>query len=529
MKFLSFGLVLLLTLFNHGAFSQRSKAADGSLLKVKVTGGVIEGDEAGGIRSFKGIPYAQPPVGELRWRAPQPVKGWKGVLSTKKFGPKPMQSLSYSDMISRSEGMSEDCLYLNVWTPAGPAGDGLPVLVYFHGGGFVCGDGSEVRYDGESMAGKGIVMVTVNYRLGVFGFLAHPELSREASYHASGNYGLLDQLAALNWVHENIAAFGGDPSKVTIAGQSAGSISVSIQMASPLAKGLFRSAIGESGSVLGAFSPLSLADAEQNGVKFEGTAGAGSLAGLRKMPAKELLDLSTRPGGAYRTGPVIDRYFLPDSPQVIYSRGKQSDIPLLAGWTSAEIGYNGVLGKDAPTVENFKKAVQGLYGERAPDLLKVYSAPQDEDVPQVAAELAGDRFIAYSTWKWIDIHGKTNGFPVYRYLYAHPLPEAGTSAETKAKAFRGAPHSSDIAYALGNLRLIKNLPWTANDYKVSETMQGFFANFIKTGNPNGPGLPQWYGLQSSIPKVMVIDTESRSEPEKYQNRYLLLNQLNNNK
>ncbi len=264
-------------------------------LQVKTAHGILEGTYDSGIRIFRGVPFAQPPVGELRWKAPQPVQRWEGVKKADTFGPRAMQRPIFSDMNFRSDGVSEDCLYLNVWTPANSADERLPVLVYFYGGGFIAGDGSEYRYDGESMARRGIVALTVNYRLNVFGFFAHPELTKESPNQASGNYGLLDQAAALQWVHENIAAFGGDPDKVTIAGESAGSFSVSAQMASPLSKDLIAGAIGESGSLLGSSRTTTLAEAEQAGVQFAKMIDAPSLAALRSLPADSLLKATANP------------------------------------------------------------------------------------------------------------------------------------------------------------------------------------------------------------------------------------------
>src|SRR5258708_4737217 len=256
--------IMVALLGMHAGYTQGDKP--GAPL-AKTSNGVLEGVvEASGIRSFKGIPLAEPPVGTLRFREPQPVHNWKGVRKAAAFGPRAMQLPLFSDMNFRSNGMSEDCLYLNVWTPAKSAKEKLPVLVYFYGGGFVAGDGSEPRYDGESMAAKGIVTITVNYRLGVFGFMAHPELTRESPHHASGNYALLDQSAALKWVQQNIAAFGGDPKRVTIAGESAGSSSVSAQMASPLSKNLIDGAIGESGSPINpTLAPVPRSEGEQTG------------------------------------------------------------------------------------------------------------------------------------------------------------------------------------------------------------------------------------------------------------------------
>ncbi len=492
--------------------------------QAKTANGILQGvTEVSGVVSYKGVPFAQPPVGDLRWKEPQVPLSWKGVRKADHFGPQAMQRAIYSDMMFRSDGKSEDCLYLNVWTPAKSPIEKLAVLVYFYGGGLNAGDGSEYRYDGEALAKKGIITVTVNYRLGIFGFLAHPELTAESPHHASGNYGLMDQHAALVWVKKNIAAFGGDPNKVTIAGESAGSMSVCGQIASPLSKGLFVGGIGESGSFLGNLSPVPLADAEARGVKFATSINAKSLADLRKIPADTLLKLSAR--GGFPT--TIDGYFLPESPQAIFSTGRQMDVPLLAGWNTAEVGAGNVLGRAEPTIENYKAAVQRLYGDRADDILKVYNPATDADVLQVATDLSSDRFIAYATWKFIDLHSKTNGHPVYRYLFAKKRPVMANAPAGTVDHSIGAAHASDIEYALGNLSTNKVYAWTADDYKASETMQNYFVNFVKTGNPNGAGLPTWYGLQSSIPKVMVIDTESKSQPEKNAKRYVVMDSFYN--
>src|SRR5258708_3540418 len=511
----------------HAGYTQGDKP--GAPL-AKTSNGVLEGVvEASGIRSFKGIPFAEPPVGTLRFREPQPVHNWKGVRKAAAFGPRAMQLPLFSDMNFRSNGMSEDCLYLNVWTPAKSSREKLPVLVYFYGGGFVGGDGSEYRYDGESLATKGIVTVTVNYRLGIFGFLSHPDLTKESAHHSSGNYGLLDQHAALMWVQQNIAAFGGDPKQVTIGGESAGAISVSAQMASSLSKGLFAGAIGESGALVGNIKPVALADAEQNGIAFATRSGK-SLADLRAMPATELLDATK----ASHFPIVIDGYFLPQSPLEIFRTGTQTAVPLLAGWNSAESNYRALLGGDEPTVENYDKAVRKIYNDKADEALAQYKAATVEEVRQAATDLATDRFIAFSTWKWIDLHTKTSGKPVYRYLYAHPRPaevgaagagadaaKGGATATVKAPA-TGAGHSWEIEYALGNLKTNKVYAWTADDDKVSETMEAFFANFIKTGDPNGQGLPSWTPMQATGSQVMVIDVNTRSEAEQHAERYRFL-------
>ncbi len=512
--------------------------------RVKISTGVLEGTgpQSDGVREFKGIPYADPPVGNLRWAPPAPAKNWSGVRNASQFGPRCMQLALFGDMGFRSNGMSEDCLYLNVWTPAKSPRERLPVLVYFFGGGFMAGDGSEPRYDGESMAAKGIVSLTVNYRLGVFGFMAHPELTKDSPHHASGDWALLDQRAALEWVKRNIAAFGGDPNRITIAGESAGSIAVSAQMASPLSRNLIAGAIGESGSILGALSAAPLAEAEEQGVKFQKLAGADSLAALRAMSAQQILDLLSKPGGP-RFSPDIDGYFFPESPYKIFESGQQAHVPLLAGWNSEESNARSILGREAPTLENYKKAVQRLYGPHADAILKEYAAATDDDVLQAATDLASDRFIAFSTWKWIDLCAQTGGKPVYRYYYSHPRPkmnpEMGNATAGLAGGVirdgrggappppaRGAVHSSEIEYAMGNLSTNKVYAWTPDDYKISTLMEQYFADFVKTGNPNGPNLPEWPPVNAGGPaKFLHIDVETRAETEQHRGRDLLMDKL----
>jgi para-nitrobenzyl esterase len=507
--------------------------------RVKTDNGIIEGitEKSSGIRTFKGIPFAEPPVGDLRWKPPAPARKWTGVRKGDRFGPRCMQRAIFSDMVFRSNGISEDCLYLNVWTSAKSGNERMPVLVYFYGGGFVAGDGSEPRYEGESMARKGVVAVTVNYRLGVFGFFAHPELTKESPQHASGNYGLLDQYAALRWVQKNIAAFGGDPKRVTIAGESAGSISVSAQMASPLSKNLIAGAIGESGSIIGALSAVPLADGEQTGLKFAASLGnseAPSLAALRSMPAEQLLEATAKPGLA-RFTPTVDGYFFPKAPAEIYAAGEQARVPLLAGSNSEESGYFAILGREQPTVENYRKALQRFYNDKADEIFKLYPASNETEVMDAAQDLAGDRFIGYSTWKWMDLATRTGGKPTYYYLYAHPRPamrtetgNAGGGSGSQATANqrprpRGAVHSAEIEYAMGNLDSNQVYAWTSDDYKVSKVMQEYFANFIKTGNPNGPGLPNWPAFDKA--QRMIIDVNTRAERENVRARYEFLNQF----
>lgn len=515
---------------------QPSFAAD----RVKTANGILESTDApkDGVRSFKGIPFGQPPVGDLRWREPQPVKNWNGVRKADQFGPRCMQRTSPgADYWFRSTGMSEDCLYLNVWTPAKSGTEKLPVLVYIFGGGFQNGDGSEPRYDGENMARKGMVAVSVNYRTNIFGFFVHPELTKESPHHAAGNYGLLDQVAALRWVRKNIAAFGGDPERVTVAGESAGSISVSALMASPLSRGLMAGAIGESGAMISSLPPQPLADAEQNGVKFGAAAGANTLAALRAMTAEQIQEAVTKVQGL-RFSTALDGYFLPKPLTAIFEAGEQAKIPLLAGSNTQEQSARSVLGGGDPTPETLANAIRKLYGDKADGILRVYAATTTDQVYEAATHLASARFISHSTWKWTELQMKTGGKPVYRYLYARPRPAYLGMPDQPAPAAGGAPsgpgaqqpsgprgasHSAEIQYAMGNLDLDKRYSWEPADREVSKAMQAYFVNFIKTGNPNGPGLPEWptYRADSNYQR-MRIDVESHAEPETYRARYLAL-------
>lgn len=538
LKRLSLQILLLIIPF----FSKAQQAENQNAFPVQITisSGIVEGefDIKTNIQSFKGIPFAQPPVGDLRWKAPQPVTSWNSVKQTKKFGPRAIQSNVFGDMGFRSDGMSEDCLYLNVWSPAKSADEKLPVLVYFYGGGFAAGDGSESRYDGENMAKKGIVTLTVNYRLGIWGFFSHPELTKESPNHASGNYGLLDQNAALKWVQANISKFGGDPKRVTIAGESAGSIAVSAQMASPLSKGLIAGAIGESGgSIFPTLAPIPLAQAEKTGLEFAQKIGAPSLKDLRSMSTLELYQKSLGTSlGVFKT--TIDGYFLTKTLPETFEAKQQAMVPLLLGWNSEEMTYRALTaGKDI-TNEIYIQKVKELYGNKADEVLKLYPVGTPEVTEQSATDLAGDRFIAYSTWKWFDLHRKNSTQPVYRYYYAHPRPEmrdksleaglAGgvikkNSNTPKTPIPKGAVHSAEIEYAMGNLDGNKDYAWTEADYSVSETMMNYFANFIKTGNPNGEKLPVWQmAKEEEKPEVMIIDLMSKSKKAENDARYLFL-------
>lgn len=484
---------------------------------VRTADGAVQGITLpSGVRAFRGVPFAAPPVRALRWRPPQPAAHWQGVRLADRFSNQCMQARVFSDMMFRNAGVSEDCLYLNVWEPANArAGSALPVLVYFFGGGFVAGDGSEFRYDGESLARRGIVVVTISYRLGIFGFFVHPELTAESPQHASGDYGLMDQTAALRWVRANIAAFGGDPGKVTIAGESAGSMSVSAQMASPLARRLFARAIGESGALFSSSGPMPTREqTEQRGVEFAQLVGAPSLAALRGLSAAELLEMSSRQG-APRFGTIVDGYFFPQSPAEIYAAGHQARVPLLAGWNSEESSWRSLTARP-PAPDSARAVLARVFGEHAAEAAPLYPARDSAEAMQSLTDLASDRFIAYSTWKWLDVHAATSGQPVYRYLYARPRPGA-----------QGAVHSAEIEYALGNLATNKVYAWTPDDEKVSSFMESYFANFITRGDPNGAGLPTWpvgtVDAKGGVQRLR-IDVEPRAEAEP-RARYRFLDQV----
>jgi para-nitrobenzyl esterase len=539
MKFTLLYLTLLLAIVP--VFAQKAPQA-------KVAQGTLQGTTLpSGIANYRGIPFAQPPVGNLRWKAPLPAKSWTGVRKADTFGNNAMQKPVFGDMDFRAPAMSEDCLYLNVWTTAKKATEKLPVLVYFYGGGFVAGDGSENRYDGESLAQNGIVTVTLNYRLGIFGFFAHPELTAESPNHASGNYGLLDQNAALVWVKENIAAFGGDPDKITIAGESAGSISVCAQMVSPLSKHLIAGAIGQSGGMINpTLDAVPLASQEKHGTEFGTKVNAASLAALRAIPAETLLDEASKPG-AFNTKAVVDGYFLPKLPSEILAAGEQANVPLLAGWTSAEMPYQAFMQGQYPNPENYKAKVLAKYGDKAPEVLTLYPGTTEAEVIASATALASDNFIVYSTWKWLDLHRMTTSQPVYAYIFSKARPpmkselgnvktglaggiikDDGAKKESNKMpdALSGAAHASDIEYLLGNLATNKIFEWTADDYKASELGEAYFANFIKTGNPNGKKLTNWPASKKETRMtIMELNTTAYTFAEPNRARYTFLGLL----
>lgn len=484
-----------------------SKAAE----PVRVDGGMLAGSASADskIRIYKGIPFAAPPVGKLRWTAPVAAASWSGVRDATEFGARCMQSPIFSDMVFRDKGPSEDCLYLNVWTPANSTSARLPVMVWIYGGGYRAGAASEPRQDGEELAKKGVVVVNFNYRLGIFGFFAHADLAKESIHNATGNYGLLDQVAALQWVQKNIAAFGGDPANVTVFGESAGSFSVSNVIASPLGKGLFVRAIGESGALLGRrHESISLAATEEADAKFAQSAlGTTTLEALRAKPAEELRVAELNAKDVH-FGPDIDGYYLPEDPAAIYASGKQAHVPLLAGWNANEGSYKTIFGKAQPTAENFITWAHAHYGDQADALLKVFPAKTDAEAKQSAGELASADFIGYSTWKWIQMQLATSGAPVYRYRF-EDAPPAATGSEGES---RGAYHSAEIEFVFEALNS-KALPWRPEDRKLSDQMSSYWTNFAKTGDPNGEGLPMWPAYRSSDGyQVMHLGADLHAAP-----------------
>ena len=499
-------------------------ATGASAEPVKTTGGLVEGTTIGDseIRIYKSIPFAAPPVGELRWQAPRPASPWQGVRSEREFGPRCLQGKIFDDIVFDS--LSEDCLTLNIWTPARTAADKLPVMVWIHGGGFQAGAGAEPRHDGEAFARKNVVLVTVNYRLGVFGFLAHPELTRESGRHASGNYGLLDQVAALEWVRDNIATFGGDPGNVTIFGESAGSFAVSALMASPLARGLFHKAIGQSGAFFtterGTLAPRRLADAEQAGVKFAAGLGAESLAALRAKSGDEVLQaaMKTQPWFS----PIVDGYFLPETVQTVFAAGRQAQVPLLAGWNADEIRAGVVLGPRKPTAQSFVEDTRKRFGEHADAILQSYPAGTDAEALESAAALGSDMFIGYATWKWLEMHRETGRATVYRYSFDRKIPvPPGHTVNGVAATSRdiGARHAGEIEYVFGALeRSLPKVPWEEADRRLSDAMTTYWANFARSGNPNGTGVPEWPAYREGG-QVLHLDETIRAAPDTSRPRY----------
>jgi len=459
---------------------------------VKVAEGLVQGTSEGGLTVYKGIPFAAPPVGNLRWKAPQPAAKWEGVKQTTKFAPAPMQGGN------PQSGKSEDCLYLNIWTPAKSANEKIPVLVWIYGGGFSFGSTSDPVHNGEHLARKGVVLVSIAYRVGQLGFLALPELNEENPKHVSGNYGLLDQIAGLQWIKDNIAAFGGDPGKVTIFGESAGGISVSMLCASPLAKGLFHGAISQSGGSFGPTRPTTfpgenmktLQQATTDGKAFLQKSGVSSIADLRKIEADKLPMGFGMPGA----WPIVDGYVIPDDQHKLYQAGKYNDIPVLIGYNSDE----GASFSREKTPEEFVNGVKARYGKFADDLIKAYPVGE-KTVPKTARDLARDAAFGWQTWSWAQLQAKTGKSKVFYYYFdQHP-----DYPEDSPRFGFGSPHGQDVAYVF--MHLDKSKPETTkSDLEISEAMGTYWTNFAKFGDPNSKEVPKWPAFSDANPEVMVL-------------------------
>src|SRR5262245_17742335 len=457
---------------------------------VRVEGGLISGAVVDGVRSYKGIPFAAAPVGELRWKAPQPVAAWEGVRECNDFGadcpqaPYPATSLYYSP----PRKQSEDCLYLNVWTAA-KAGEKRPVMVWIHGGALTRGSGATRSYDGTALAKKGVVLLTINYRLGPLGYLAHPELTAESPHHSSGNYGVLDQIAALKWTRKNIAAFGGDPGRVTIFGESAGSWSVNALLASPLAKGLFHRAIGQSG---GSFGPMTYLkedrdnrpSAEKIGVAFAKAAGADSIKALRAQPADKIIEVFNNDpeGRKFRTQPNVDGRVMPDEIRNIFAQGKQNDAPVIVGSNANEMTTLTVPATVPKTMGDYRKRVETLYGAMIEEFDAVYPVKSEADVASAfLGSLRDSTFtLPMRTWARMTATGRSRA---YLYFFSHIPPNPNSK-------YLGAYHAGEIVYVFDNLNRQNSLLQEA-DFKLAEMMSNYWVNFAMTGDPNGKGLPKW--------------------------------------
>jgi para-nitrobenzyl esterase len=469
---------------------------------VRIQSGLVQGIRENGLTVYKGIPFAAPPVSKLRWRDPQPAKNWKGVLHANHFGPTCMQTIeSWMGPLHTSE----NCLYLNVWTPAKSAHAALPVMVWIYGGGFTSGSTAIRMYSGEKLAEHGVVVVSIAYRVGPMGFLALPSLSAESPHHVSGNYGLLDQIAGLRWVKRNIAAFGGNPHRVTIFGESAGGISVSMLAASPLAHGLFEGVISESG---GSFGPTrtppapgenvqTLANAEQEGLTFAKKLGAHSLAELRKLPASVIQSAASRaPHGEF--WPVLDGWVITGDQYELYQEGRYNHTPVVIGTNSDE----GALFGTPPNRKAYILGVQKRFGPFAGKILKQYPATPDA-WRQSSMNLFRDAAFAWGTWSWARLQDRTGSSKVFVYYFNHIPPRPANSPWKNAI---GTVHSEEMVYVFDHLNQSPSLHWTAVDWGLANDLSTYWTNFAKYGNPNGAGLPHWPAFANADPKVMHFTT-----------------------
>ncbi|MDG1278759.1 MAG: carboxylesterase family protein [Algoriphagus sp.] len=482
--------------------------------KMEVEGGFISGkiDNSGQVKIFKGIPFATPPVGKLRWKAPQPVQPWEGIKACTENPAAPIQDppvpfFSWSsEFLIPKEPISEDCLYLNIWTAAENTNEKRPVMVWIYGGGFASGGNTVPLYDGEDLAKEGVVVVNLNYRVGIFGFLAHPELSQENPDQTSGNYGILDQIAALEWVKRNIAQFGGDPDNVTIAGQSAGAFSVNALVVSPKAKGLFHKAIAQSGGMFNRGSGLvsGLTGAEENGKKMLENAGIFTVTELREIPADSLLKI---PG---RFGPVIDNKVIPNVRQSFENRSF-SDVTLLTGWNADDR----VSGNPPMTPAEFKSNAKKQYGGRAGEFLDLFPATSIEELTETQNMQAVLSF-GLQNYTWAKMQSELGTKDAYVYYFTRVPP---------GEPNYGAFHSAEFSYALHTLRNW-NRPFEQEDYDLEKTMSSYWINFVKTGNPNAEGLPKWPIFDPENPLVIDLGDKVQSRALPFWPQIKFLESLN---
>ena len=512
MKTLPFLLFVSLGFLFFSCQSEESSSLI-SVDQVTVASGMISGktDSSGLVKIFKGIPFAAPPVGDLRWKAPQPVQPWEGIKACIDNPPAPMQNspvpfFAWSEeFLIPKEPISEDCLYLNIWTTAEKTDEKRPVMVWIYGGGFNSGGNSVPLYDGEDLAKEGIVVVNLNYRVGMLGFLAHPELTAESPDQTSGNYGILDQVAALEWVKKNIAQFGGDPDNVTIAGQSAGAYSVNALVVSPKAKGLFHKAIAQSGGMFNRGNGLTsgLQSAEERGKQLTDTLGV-SLAELRKIPADSLLKM---PG---RFGTVIDGKVIPGVRES-FENGTFSDVPLLTGWNADDR----VAGNSTVTPAEFKANAKKQYAGRAGEYLELFPASSPEELAQTQNILAGLTF-GLQNYTWAKMQSEKGQKDAYMYYFTRVPP---------GEPNYGAFHSAEFSYALHTLRNWKR-PMEKVDFDLEKTMSGYWVNFVKTGNPNGQGLPEWPVFDPENPIVNELGAEVKTRALPYWPQMKFMESLN---
>jgi len=469
---------------------------------VPVDGGLVAGvwEHNAETRAYRGIPFAAPPVGNLRWAAPHPVQPWTGVRHADTFSAECMQPSRPEDSVyaeySGQQAMSEDCLYLNVFAPARIPAKKLPVMVWIYGGAFQQGAATNPTFVRGNLVRRGVILVTFNYRLGAFGFLAHPELTAESGHHASGNYGLMDQLEALRWVKRNIAAFGGNPDNVTIFGQSAGGASVVDLMAAPSGKNLFHRAIAESVGLL----PMdSLEQAEKRGENFAAHAGSGDLASLRALPAVDILRLGAQMQPPLF--PIVDGWVMPESASDVFAEGKQADIPFLTGWNADE----GTTFPHSKTASEFKDKIEKRLGENAAAALRLYPAANDGQAQRSSMEITGDNVLTLGVLKAVrDQIAKANQ-QVFLYHFEHPQPFFADQnfRELQPAAALGVFHSSEYPYIFGTLHVLTRA-WTDDDRKISDMMQQYWSNFARTGNPNGPGVPVWQNFEQPKESALLI-------------------------